>query len=223
MEDNTEIGREICQRTNSAAVLDGSIPDSPTVPPDHQGGQLRNRRNAGQHRSSGQRRGCRARCSGEDQFGNSKQELGESLSTVQKFDLPLEQATTPSLEALKAFSLGSKVESMNGDAAAIPFYKRAIELDPDFTLPLPMVGHRGLPPSEGRSSGHGYTRRAYELRGCAQVRRRSLSSPRFSIKRSTGNIRRAERSGKLWIQAYPRSETPHVYLSGAIYQINGQY
>ena len=71
-----------------------------------------------------------------------RNKLGESLSTVQKFDTPLEQATTPSLEALKAFSSGLQIHITAGDAAAIPFYKRAIELDPNFALAYAMVGHR---------------------------------------------------------------------------------
>ena len=63
-----------------------------------------------------------------------RNEVGESLSSVQKFDVPLEQATTNSLEALKAYTLGIKTEHEKGDAEAIPFDKRAIELDPNFAL-----------------------------------------------------------------------------------------
>jgi hypothetical protein len=59
-------------------------------------------------------------------------ELGESLATVQKFDVPLEQATTSSLEALKSFTLGGKVQNEKGYAAALPYFQRAIELDPNF-------------------------------------------------------------------------------------------
>jgi tetratricopeptide (TPR) repeat protein len=59
-------------------------------------------------------------------------ELGESLSTVQKFDLPLDQATTSSLQALRQYTAGLRVENQQGDVAAIPFFKRAVELDPDF-------------------------------------------------------------------------------------------
>jgi eukaryotic-like serine/threonine-protein kinase len=58
--------------------------------------------------------------------------VGESLSSVQKFDVPLEQATTNSLEALKAYTLGLKASHEKGDVEAIPFYRRAIELDPNF-------------------------------------------------------------------------------------------
>jgi tetratricopeptide (TPR) repeat protein len=61
-------------------------------------------------------------------------ELGESLATVQKFDVPLAEATTSSLEALKAYSLGRKAANEKGYAAALPYHQRAIELDPNFAM-----------------------------------------------------------------------------------------
>jgi len=67
-------------------------------------------------------------------------ELGESLATVQKFDVPLEQATTSSLEALKAYSLGEKARNEKGSAAALPYHQRAIELDPNFATGYRAVG-----------------------------------------------------------------------------------
>ena len=69
-----------------------------------------------------------------------RNEVGESLSSVQKFDVPLEQATTNSLEALKAYTLGRKTAHEKGDAEAIPFIKRAIELDPNFALAYDDLG-----------------------------------------------------------------------------------
>ena len=67
-------------------------------------------------------------------------ELGESLSSVQKFDTPIEQATTSSLEALKTYSLGSKVWNEQGESQAIPFFKRAVELDPNFAMAYARLG-----------------------------------------------------------------------------------
>ena len=216
-----EIGREICQRTNSAAVLDGSIAQIGT--------QYLLTIKAVNCATGKTLASTEAQASDKnhvlDALGKTGSEirskLGESLSTVQKFDTPLEQATTPSLEALKAFSLGSKVESMNGDAAAIPFYKRAIELDPDFALAYLWLGIEFTTIGES-GIGAGYTRRAYELRDRTSEAEKYFISEVFN-KEVTGNIEQAEQSGKLWIQAYPRSETPHVYLSGAIYPISGQY
>ena len=216
-----EIAREICQRTNSAAVLDGSIAQIGT-----------------QYLLTIKAVNC---ASGEsvastetqardknhvldalDKTGSEiRHKLGESLSTVQKFDTPLEQATTSSLEALKTFSLGGKVLSTSGDAAAIPFYKRAIELDPDFALAYLWLGIHFTVIGESAVAA-GYTRRAYELRDRTSEAERYFISEVFH-KEVTGDIEQAEQSGKLWIQAYPRSEMPHVYLSGAIYPISGQY
>jgi eukaryotic-like serine/threonine-protein kinase len=93
-----------------------------------------------------------------------RNKLGESLSTVQKFDIPLEQATTPSLEALKAFSSGCKVLSTTGEATAVPFYKRAIDLDPNFALAYAWLGRVYTDIGES-GIGAGDTQKAYELRG----------------------------------------------------------
>ena len=67
-------------------------------------------------------------------------QLGESLASVQKFDAPLQQETTSSLEALKADSLGRKAENEKGPTAALPFFRRAIELDPNFASAIEGVG-----------------------------------------------------------------------------------
>src|SRR5207248_2983747 len=69
-----------------------------------------------------------------------RQKLGESLASVQKYDTPIEQATTPSLDALKAYSLGLKSQDREGEEAAIPFYKRAIELDSNFAMAYSRLG-----------------------------------------------------------------------------------
>ena len=69
-----------------------------------------------------------------------REELGESLASVQKFDVPLREATTSSLEALKAYSLGAKAFHEKGAAAALPFNQRAIELDPSFAMGYRAVG-----------------------------------------------------------------------------------
>ncbi len=71
-----------------------------------------------------------------------RRELGESLATVQKFDVPLAQATTSSLEALKAYSLSIKVSREKGTAAALPYDQRAIELDPNFAMGYEAAGRR---------------------------------------------------------------------------------
>lgn len=216
-----EIARELCQRTASAAVLDGSIAQIGT--------QYLLTLKAVNCVSGESLASTEAQASDKnhvlDALGKESLELrnklGESLSTVQKFDAPLEQATTLSLEALKAYSSGKIVLNTTGDAAAIPFYKRATELDPKFALAYAMLGIAYNDIGEP-SIAAGYTRKAYELRDRTSEPEKYFISARFH-KEVTGNIERAEQFCELWIQAYPRSEMPHSLLSGAIYPVVGQY
>ena len=216
-----EIAREICQRTASAAVLYGSIAQIGT--------RYLLTVKAVNCVSGETLASAEAQASDKnrvlDALGKTAPEirnkLGESLTTVQKFDTPLELATTPSLEALKALSSGRNVWLSGGEAAAIPFYKRAIELDPNFALAYAWLGVAYT--SIGESSiAAGDTRKAYELRDRTSEPEKYFISAIFH-KEVTGDIDQAEESCKLWIDAYPRSELPHVYLSGAIYPVTGQY
>ena len=98
-----------------------------------------------------------------------RSELGESLATVQKFDVPLEEATTSSLEALKAYSLGKKAYNEKGAAAALPYLQHAIELDPNFAMGYYVVGGDYYTLGEtGRASE--YITKAFQLREHASER-----------------------------------------------------
>jgi eukaryotic-like serine/threonine-protein kinase len=215
------IAREICQRTSSAAVLDGSIAQI--------GARYLLTLNAVNCESGESLASTEAQASDKnhvlDALGKTASEirnkLGESLSTVQKFDAPLEQATTPSLEALKAFSTGATIQSTAGESAAIPFFKHAIEVDPNFAIAYARLGIAYTSLGEP-SIGSGYSRRAYELRERTSEPERYFISATFH-KEVTGNLENAEQSCKLWIQAYPRAVMPHNYLSAAIYPAIGHY
>jgi eukaryotic-like serine/threonine-protein kinase len=102
-----------------------------------------------------------------DALGNVSVEIrnkvGESLSTIEKFDTPLEQATTPSLEALKAYSSGMHTVRTKGPHAATPFFKRAVELDPNFAVAYAYLGVMASTTLEP-SLSVGYRTKAYELR-----------------------------------------------------------
>ncbi len=216
-----EIAREVCQRTASAAVLDGSIAQIGT-----QYLLTLKAVNCGSGKSLAS---TEAQASDKDHLLDAlgkaaseiRNKLGESLSTLQKFDTPLEQAPTPSLEALKAFSSGRKVQSTTGDAAAIPFFKYAIELDPKFALAYAWLGLTYVNIGEP-SVAADYTRKVYELHDRTSEPEKYFISARFH-KAVTGNTEKAQQSCELWIQAYPRSEMPHNLLSGAIYPAIGQY
>ncbi len=215
------IARELCQREASAAVLDGSIAQV--------GAQYLLTLKAIDCVNGESLASTEARASDKNHvleaLGKTgtviRSKLGESLSAVQKFNTPLEQATTPSLDALKALSSGRRVWFVEGDGDAIPFYKRAIELDPNFALAYAWLGISFTTVGEP-TAGAGYTRRAFELRERTSEPEKYFISSVFH-KEVTGNIEKAQQFCKLWKQDYPRSDMPHTYLAGAIYPVTGQY
>ena len=207
-----EIAREICQRTASAAVLEGSIAQIGT--------QYLLTVKAVNCLSGESLASTEAQASDKshvlDALGKTasviRNKLGESLSTVQKFDTPLERATTQSLEALKALSSGNKVANATGEAAAIPFYKHAIELDPNFALAYAWLGRMYGDLGESGMAAD-FTRKAYELRDRTSEHEKYLISASFYME-VTGNMEKAEQTCELWIQSYPRAEIPHDFLVG---------
>jgi serine/threonine protein kinase/tetratricopeptide (TPR) repeat protein len=145
--------------------------------------------------------------------------LGESLASVQKFDVPVE-ATTPSLEALKAYSMGITTGRTKGDAEAIPFMKRAIELDPNFAMAY--VGIAVEYANLGRASlAAENAKRAYDLRDRVSERERYRISA-FYFQYVTGEVEKATEAYELWAKSYPRDQVPHGNL-GYIYSALGQY
>src|SRR5271168_928893 len=216
-----EIARELCQRTGSAAVLEGSIAKI--------GSQFLLTLKAVNCASGESLASAEAQASDEnhvlDALGKTASEirnkLGESLSAVKKFDTPLDQATTPSLEALKAFSSAEQVAGTTGSAAAIPFFNHAIELDPNFALAHAYLGRMyGDIGEPGLAAG--YTQKAYELRNQTSEPEKYFITASFQIV-VTGDMEKAEQSCQLWARAYPRSPAPHMFLTGLIYPALGQY
>jgi hypothetical protein len=145
--------------------------------------------------------------------------LGESLATVQKFDVPVE-ATTPSLEALKAYSMGIMTGRTKGDAEAIPFMKRAIELDPNFAMAYAglAVEYANL----GQASlGAENVKKAYTLSDRVSERERYRISGLY-YQYVTGEMEKATEAYELWAKSYPRDQVPQGNL-GVIYSSLGQY
>ncbi len=147
-------------------------------------------------------------------------ELGESLATVQKFDVPLEQATTPSLEALKALSLGRKASDEKGPAAGLAFDQRAIALDPKFAMAYRALGIDYTNLSElGRASE--YLSKAFQLRQHTSEREElTISADYYSY--ATGELDKAAQTFQEEIQIYPREDAAYVNL-GLVYAALGQY
>jgi tetratricopeptide (TPR) repeat protein len=213
-----EIAREICIRTGSKATVLGSISNL--------GGQYVIGLNA---------IGCSTgdTLATEQEEAASKQDvlktlghaatmlrgnLGESLATVQKFDVPVE-ATTPSLEALKAYSMGIATARRKGDAEAVPFYKRAIELDPNFAMAYAALGTSYSNLHEATLATE-YGAKAYELRDRVSERERYRISAAYFTR--TGELEKATEAYELWAKSYPRDYVPRGNL-GALYSYLGQY
>jgi eukaryotic-like serine/threonine-protein kinase len=147
--------------------------------------------------------------------------LGESLKTVQKLDTPIEQATTPSLEALQAYSMGRQTMQGKGDyTAAIPLLKHSIELDPKFAMAYAMLGTSYHNIGEKKLSAEN-TSRAYDLRArVGEWEKFYIESHYYQF--ATGDMEKARQAYELWAQIYPREQVPAINL-GVVYQTLGQH
>ncbi len=214
-----DVARELCVRTGSKAIVLGSISNL-----------------GGQYVIGVDAVGCSNgdTLAKEQEEAASKQDvlkalgravtslrakLGESLASIQKFDVPVE-ATTASLEALKAFSLGITTFRSKGDAASIPFYKRALELDPNFAAAYAALGvaHANLgQPSLAAES----IEKAYALRDKVSEREKyRITSLYYGY--VTGELAQASQVFELWAKSYPLDSVPPVSL-GDLYTQLGQY
>jgi len=149
-----------------------------------------------------------------------RRKLGESLSSIRKFDVPIEQATTTSLEALKAFALANRERARGTEIQAIPFFHRAIELDPNFASAHGRLGqvYNNLQQSELAVQ---YTSKAYELRDrVSEPERLYLVSHYYEL--VTGELEKAIETYQLWKQTYPRDWTPWLNLA-SIYNKIGMH
>ena len=139
-----------------------------------------------------------------------RNKLGESLASVQKYDTPLEQATTSSLEALQAYSAAEKTWRSQGDAAAIPLFKRALELDPNFVMAILDLGIMYCNLGEERPCAE-HLSKAYELRDSVTERERfPIDSNYYTF--VTGELEKAAQASEEWKQLYPRDLAPYINL-----------
>ncbi|HKD73832.1 MAG TPA: hypothetical protein VKB61_16955, partial [Candidatus Acidoferrum sp.] len=145
--------------------------------------------------------------------------LGESLATVQKFDVPLE-ATTPSLEALKAYSMGTMIGLRKSNAEAIPFYERAIELDSNFAMAYAALGVAYVNLQQSSLAAQNL-RKAHELRDrVSEHEKYRISALYYQF--ATGELEKAIEAYELWSKTYPRDRVPHVNLD-PLYSAFGRY
>jgi hypothetical protein len=216
-----EIARDLCQRAGSSAVLGGSIAQIGT-----EYSLIVKAVNC----SNGE-----TLASAESQASDKnhvldalgkvateiRAKLGESLSTVEKLDTPLEQATTPSLEALQTYSLGWKtMMGKDDEAAAVPLFQRAIRLDPKFAMAYALLGTNYHNLGENNLAAEN-TRKAFELRDQVSEREKFyIESHYFGF--VTGDLEKVRQTYELWGQTYPRDSIPPNNLS-AVYLSLGQY
>jgi eukaryotic-like serine/threonine-protein kinase len=206
-----ELTRQVCQRTSSAASIEGSI--SSLGNQYVLGLKAVNCANGDtlsdeQVTANGKEQVLKALG---DAASRLRAKLGESLVSVQKYDALPENVTTPSLGALQAYALGNKtMDVVNDYAAAIPFFEKAVSLDPNFAMAYLRLGQAYQPLSEGARSAES-TRKAYELRERTSESEKLAISSFYELV-VTGNLDAARASYQLWAQTYPRDEEPPASL-----------
>ncbi len=216
-----ELAREVCQRTDSAAMLDGSIASlgSQYVITLHA-----TNCNTGEILATEQVQAAKK----EDVLralstvaSNLRSRLGESISSIRSLDTPLDEATTSSLDALKAFSESGRVENQSGSAAAIQLAQRAVELDPKFALAWAILGRLYGDIGQEQSSAES-TAKAYEFRDHASDHERFFIVASYEMQ-VTGNLEKAEQTCETWAQVYPNDAGTFGFRAGLILRVFGQY
>ena len=139
---------------------------------------------------------------------------GESIDALAKHDTPLAEATTPSLEALKAYSLGWKVEALQGEEPAIPFFQRAVGIDPNFAMAYASLGLMYGSSGSSELATENVTR-AFELRNRASDAERFFISA-YYFGRAAGNQEKAQQVCNEWARTYPREYLDHAFLAGFV-------
>lgn len=216
-----QLAREICERTGSAAVLEGSIA---TLGSQYVLGLRARSCHSGDILGDEQASAARK----EDVLNALSQiatkfrkRVGESLTTIDQHDVPLAEATTSSLEALEAYTKGWQVHFSNGAMAALPFFKRASEIDPQFAMAHAALGRMYADLDESDLSAES-TVRAWQLRDHTSDREKVFLTAEYQLV-VTGNLEEAQQTCETWIRTYPRDALPHTLLSGYISKARGAY
>jgi serine/threonine protein kinase/tetratricopeptide (TPR) repeat protein len=215
----TEIARDLAQRTGSKAVLAGDIAqlgsqyvitlnavnavNGDTVAQDQEQAESKEKVLTALGKAASRLRG----------------KLGESLNSIQKLNKPPEEATTSSLAALKAFSEGEETRDKSGDEVAIPFFRHAVELDPNFALAYARLGTLYANDAE-RGEAIEYHTKAYQLRERVTERERFYITAHYY--EALGDIPKEMETYELWMKSYPRDMIPQLNI-GVEYAALGQY
>jgi eukaryotic-like serine/threonine-protein kinase len=202
----SEIAQQICERTGSAAILEGSIA---SLGSRYVLGLRAENCSTGSILDQEQALATTR----EDVLSSLSQiarkfrtKVGESLSTVKKHSTPLAEATTSSLEALKAYSTGMKVSVTAGSAASMPFFRRAVEIDPQFAMAYAVLGLGYSDLGESVLSAESTTK-AWQLRNRVSERERYFIDFLYD-RQVTGNLEKAYQTLESWLRTYPRGGDP---------------
>ncbi len=216
-----ELAQQVCQRNSSAAVLDGSISNI--------GNQYVIGLDALNCQTGATLAQLQETASGKEQvltaLGKAASEirakLGESLASIQKYNTPLADVTTPSLEALQAYTLGWKANTDADPVTAAPLFKRAISLDPNFAMAYAVLGNSYMNLGEGAMAAE-YLKEAYDLRERVSEWEKFYISSHYDML-VTGDLQAAQQACRLWSQTYPHDSVPVAnlgYISGLLGQVD---
>src|SRR5690242_2103045 len=215
-----DIGREICERQGIKAMLTGSIASLGShyliileaINPRSGDSIAREQVEAESKEKVLSSLGTAA--------SNLRQKLGESLSSVQKYDVSVEQATTSSLEALKAFSMGNDERATGRARESFAFYNRAVELDPNFAMAYARIGVYYINQDQ-METAKPYLQKAYDLRDRVSERERYYITEKYYTYISD-EIDKTIETLQAWARLYPNDFIPHNNLS-LNYQLVGRY
>lgn len=216
-----DVARQICERTGSAVVLEGNIASL--------GSQYVLGLRAKSCRSGDILDEEQAQAARKEDVLNALSQIatklrtrvGESLATIQQHDTPLAEATTPSLEALEAYSQAWRVHFSSGASASLPLFKRAVEIDPKFAMAHAALGRIYADLDESDLSAES-TSRAWQLRSGTSDREKFFLTAAYETL-VTGNEEQAEQTFEAWARTYPREALPHAFLTGYANKAKGQY
>src|SRR6476660_5606721 len=214
-----DVARVVCVRPGGAAVLQGSIA---ALGSQYVLGLRATNCATGDNLADEQAQASRK----EDVLGTLSQmatrfrtRVGESLATVERYSTPLE-GTTPSIEALHAYTAGMKA-AYSGSVRALPLFQRAVAIDPDFALAHANVGFRHTVVGES-ALGRRSLLKAYQLRNRASDAERFFIDTLYD-RDFTGNLERERRTLETWAESYPRDASPHTLIAGLALSSIGQH
>ncbi len=203
-----DITREVCVRTGSKAMVTGSIA---SLGSQYVVGLKAVNCETGEILAEAQQHAEKKEAVLDALDGTAvtlRSKLGESLSSVQKYDTTLSKATTTSLDALKAYSQGQKIRHAQGDTAALPFLKHAVELDPNFAVPYATISSIYCNLNE-ESRAAEFAQKAYALReNTSELERFGIETNYYEC--ATGELDKAMQVMELWRQNYPRGLDPCI-------------